>query len=96
MLLSWLFLSVRYLLPHILGVAACMVGISLIILADAQSGRGAQGGQDRLLGDLLCLAGALLYGAANVAEEFLVKQYDRAEYLGLVGLFGCVISGVQL
>lgn len=45
---------------------------------------------------MLCLAATILYGTANVSEEFLVKQNDRVEYLGMVGLFGCVISGVQL
>uniref|UniRef100_A0A1I7S1W7 Solute carrier family 35 member F1 n=2 Tax=Bursaphelenchus xylophilus TaxID=6326 RepID=A0A1I7S1W7_BURXY len=96
MILSWLFLSVRYLFIHLVGVSICLAGIGLIIFADSQSGRGAEGGSDRLLGDLLCLGAALFYGAANVTEEFLVKQYDRFEYLGIVGLFGCLISSVQL
>jgi solute carrier family 35 protein F1/2 len=96
MVLSWLFLSVRYLIPHLIGVGVCLVGIGMIIYADAISGKGVEGGQDRLLGDLLCLGAAVLYGIANVTEEFLVKQYDRFEYLGLVGMFGCIIAGLQL
>ncbi|KAI6198059.1 hypothetical protein M3Y94_01300100 [Aphelenchoides besseyi] len=95
MVLSWMFLSVRYLISHLVGVSICLVGIGMIIYADAVSGRGAEGGDDRVLGDVLCLAATLLYGIANVTEEFLVKQYDRFEYLGLVGMFGCVIAGVQ-
>lgn len=96
MVLSWLFLSVRYLVPHLIGVLVCLLGIGLIIYADAVSGKGSEGGQDRLLGDLLCLAAALLYGVANVTEEFLVKQYDRFEYLGMVGMFGSVIASIQM
>jgi solute carrier family 35 protein F1/2 len=96
MVLSYLFLSVRYLISHLVGVSVCLVGIGLIIYADAVSGKGAEGGQDRLLGDLLCLGAALLYGVANVTEEFLVKQYDRFEYLGMIGLFGSIIASIQV
>lgn len=96
MVLSWLFLSVRYLIPHLIGVFVCLIGIGLIIYADAVSGKGSEGGHDRLLGDLLCLAAAILYGIANVTEEFLVKQYDRFEYLGIVGLFGTLIACIQM
>ncbi|KAI6230157.1 PKS-AT domain-containing protein [Aphelenchoides fujianensis] len=95
MTLSWLFLAVRYLLSHLIGVSVCLVGIGLIIYADAISGRGTEGGENRVLGDVLCLCAALLYGVANVSEEFLVKQYDRIEYLGVIGLFGCIIAGIQ-
>jgi solute carrier family 35 protein F1/2 len=95
MVLSYLFLSVRYLISHLVGVSVCLIGIGLVIYADVLSGKGAEGGQDRLLGDLLCLGAALLYGVANVTEEFLVKQYDRFEYLGLVGLFGSIIACIQ-
>ncbi|KAI1728791.1 solute carrier family 35 domain-containing protein [Ditylenchus destructor] len=96
MVLSWLFLNVRYMMSHITGVALCLIGIALIIGTDASSGRGLEGGSHRILGDILCLFATLLYGISNVSEEFLVKQNDRVEYLGLVGLFGAIISGIQL
>ncbi|KAI6183221.1 Solute carrier family 35 member F2 [Aphelenchoides bicaudatus] len=96
MVLSYLFLSVRYLISHLVGVSVCLVGIGLIIYADVVSGKGAEGGQERLIGDVLCLAAAFLYGIANVTEEFLVKQYDRFEYLGMVGLFGSIITCLQV
>lgn len=53
-------------------------------------------GNNKAVGDMLCLGGALLYAVANVSEEFLVKQYSRMEYLGMIGLFGVLISGVQM
>jgi len=53
-------------------------------------------GSNTLIGDVLCLSGAALYGISNVAEEFLVKKFSRIEYLGMIGLFGSLISGVQL
>ncbi|VBB30061.1 unnamed protein product, partial [Acanthocheilonema viteae] len=43
LLLSWLFLSTRYLLTHIIGVGICLVGIAVLIWADALEGKGASG-----------------------------------------------------
>ncbi|KAJ1349111.1 hypothetical protein KIN20_004562 [Parelaphostrongylus tenuis] len=96
LLLSWLFLSVRYLISHIIGVCICLIGIACLIWADILDGKGSIGGNNRLVGDMLCLGGSLLYSIANVSEEFLVKQHSRVEYLGMVGLFGSLISGIQL
>ncbi|EFO84674.1 hypothetical protein CRE_03865 [Caenorhabditis remanei] len=93
--LSWLFLSVRYLASHILGVTICLIGIACVIWADALGDKGAEGGSNKVLGDVLCLAAAMMYAVCNVAEEFLVKQHSRTEYLGMLGLFGCIVSGVQ-
>ena len=53
-------------------------------------------GAERLLGDMLCLGGATLYGISNVAQEYVVKTYDSVEFLGMMGLFGSLINGVQL
>lgn len=87
------------------------MGISCVIFADAVDGKGSGGlnwkktnfwdrkifpGSNRALGDVLCLAATVLYAICNVTEEFLVKQYNRMEYLGMIGLFGSLISGVQL
>ncbi|KAK6730577.1 hypothetical protein RB195_007190 [Necator americanus] len=96
LLLSWLFLSVRYLISHIIGVCVCLIGIACLIWADILGEKGSIGGNHRVIGDLLCLGGSILYATANVSEEFLVKQHSRMEYLGMVGLFGSLISGVQL
>ncbi|KAK0425610.1 hypothetical protein QR680_009288 [Steinernema hermaphroditum] len=97
MVLSWLFLSVRYLTSHVVGVAVCLVGIACVIVSDVLTGKGLDGGSDRFLGDMLCVFGSFLYAIANVAEEYLIKQNNsRVEYLGMVGLFGSIISGIQL
>ncbi|KAM3721764.1 Solute carrier family 35 member [Dirofilaria immitis] len=95
LLLSWLFLSTRYLLTHIIGVGICLLGITVLIWADALEGKEGSG-DNRVLGDILCLTGSILYAVSNVGEEFLVKQNSRLEYLGMVGLFGSIISGIQL
>ncbi|OWK00212.1 hypothetical protein Celaphus_00019324 [Cervus elaphus hippelaphus] len=49
-----------------------------------------------LIGDILVLLGASLYAVSNVCEEYIVKKLSRQEFLGMVGLFGTIISGIQL
>ena len=46
MLLSWLFLSVRYLISHIVGVCVCLVGIACLIWADILDEKGDTGGKN--------------------------------------------------
>lgn len=72
-----------------------MIGLSFVIYADATSEE--QGsGSNPLLGDVMCVASTFLYAISNVAQEFLIKEHDRFEYLGFIGFFGSIISGVQL
>jgi len=51
---------------------------------------------DILLGDGLVLVSATLYAISNVCQEYTVKNLSRVEFLGMVGLFGSIISGIQL
>lgn len=53
-------------------------------------------GSDVLIGDIMVLLGASLYAISNVCEEYIVKKLSRQEFLGMVGLFGTIISGIQL
>lgn len=52
-------------------------------------------GRNQLLGDMLCLGGALLFAVVSVAQDLVVKTLDWVEYLGMVGLFGSILSTVQ-
>ncbi|KAJ8410808.1 hypothetical protein AAFF_G00187650 [Aldrovandia affinis] len=49
-----------------------------------------------LLGDGLVLISATLYAISNVCQEYTVKNCSRVEFLGMVGLFGTLISTIQL
>ncbi len=53
-------------------------------------------GKNQAIGDVLVLCGAILYGISNVAQEFVVKNFSRVEYLGMIGLFGSIISAIQM
>eukprot|EP01135_Chromosphaera_perkinsii_P000825 Nk52_evm113s151 gene=Nk52_evmTU113s151 len=93
-MLSVIFLHIRYLWPHYLGVFLCVCGIISIALNDyfyVDNGEAS----NMLLGDIFCLAGAVLYGVNNVAQEYLVKKFDLVEYLGFLGIFGTIVCGTQ-
>ncbi|XP_022249110.1 solute carrier family 35 member F2-like [Limulus polyphemus] len=94
--LSWLALKVRYKIVHILGVGVALLGVGCVVWADAEKDKGNQIASNRLLGDMLCLGGASLIGVSNVAEEYAIKTYNKVEFLGMLGLFGSVVNGLQL
>ena len=97
LVLSRLFLKVQYTRLHLVGALVCVVGMGGIIAADAVSAgdENATVGKDPLLGDILCVIAAFLYACSNVGEEYAVKALDSNHFLGLLGLWGTVINGVQ-
>ncbi|ELU05103.1 hypothetical protein CAPTEDRAFT_143259 [Capitella teleta] len=95
LLLSWLFLRARYKLIHFGGVALCLLGVGALVLADVFVGKNSSNATNVLLGDVLVLLGAALYGVSNVGQEFVVRSFDRVEFLGSIGFFGCIINGIQ-
>jgi solute carrier family 35, member F1/2 len=44
------------------------------------------------LGDCFAVAAALFYGIGDALGEFWIKHVDRKEYLGMIGLFGCLYT----
>jgi len=44
----------------------------------------------------MSLGGAFLYGLSGVAEEFVVRTFDWIEFLGMTGLFGSFICGLEM
>merc|ERR1712002_323599 len=96
MVLSWLVLKVRFRLSHIIGIFLCLAGVGALVGADVILDRYKGEGTNKLLGDILCLAGAMLYGISNVGQEFVVRNYNNFEFLGMIGMFGSAISGIQL
>uniref|UniRef100_U3JCH9 Solute carrier family 35 member F2 n=1 Tax=Ficedula albicollis TaxID=59894 RepID=U3JCH9_FICAL len=96
MALSWFLLGARYKLIHFLAVAICLLGVGTMVGADILAGRPEGEGSDVVIGDVLVLLAASLYAISNVSEEYIVKNLSRVEFLGMVGLFGTIISGLQL
>ncbi|KAM9319828.1 solute carrier family 35 member F2-like [Gastrophryne carolinensis] len=96
MVLSWFILRSRYRLIHYIAVVVCLLGVGTMVGADVLSGRESGKASDMLIGDLLVILGACLYAVSNITEEYVVKNLTREEFLGMLGLFGIFVSGIQL
>ncbi|XP_014839758.1 PREDICTED: solute carrier family 35 member F2-like [Poecilia mexicana] len=96
MILSWWILKTRYRLTHYVAVCLCLLGVGAMVGADLLAGRDQGSTSNILLGDGLVLLSAALYAVSNVSQEYTVKNLSRVEFLGMIGLFGTVISTVQM
>ncbi|XP_021655810.2 uncharacterized protein LOC110646620 isoform X2 [Hevea brasiliensis] len=92
--LTWFFLGTRYSIWQLFGAAICVLGLGLVLLSDA--GVGGEGGSKPLLGDSLVIAGTLFFAFSNVGEEFCVKNKNRVEVVSMLGLYGMLVSLVEL
>ncbi|XP_056161433.1 uncharacterized protein LOC115688565 isoform X2 [Syzygium oleosum] len=95
MLLTWLFLSTKYRFKKIAGVLVCVAGLVMVVFSDVHAGDRSAGSSPRK-GDALVIAGATLYAVSNVSEEYLVKNANRVELMSMLGLFGAIISAIQI
>ncbi|XP_056613157.1 solute carrier family 35 member F2 [Triplophysa dalaica] len=96
MILSWFFLKTRYRITHFVSVCICLAGVGAMVGADILAGQDQGSTSNILLGDGLVLVSSTLYAISNVCQEYTVKNLSRVEFLGMIGLFGMVISGIQL
>ena len=99
-LTSTLFLSVKYKIEHVMGIALSLTGIIVLLLVDVKDenpfGTLVGSEQKRLIGDCLVLLASIFYGISNVSTEVLTRKYGLAEFLGMHQLFAVLISGTQV
>lgn len=95
MAISHYFLGHRYMWKHYLGAFVCVLGIIVLVIADWVESGVAAGAKNALLGDVLVLVGATLYAVSNSGQEHMVSYRPRAEYMGLIGVFGTIFGGIQ-
>lgn len=95
--ISFLFLKVRYHITQIAGIVICIGGMGVLIASDHITGT--NGGDissgNQLKGDLFALLGASFYGLTNTAEEYFVSKRPVYEVLGQLSFYACIIDGVQ-
>ena len=99
MLISYCFLRVRYTALHYTAALVCLSGMGLLILSDQLRQLREQdspAARDQLIGDLLVLLGCACYAVSNLGQERIVKQNHRIEWLAMLGLFGTLLSLVQM
>ncbi|KAI4197783.1 MAG: hypothetical protein LQ350_005688 [Teloschistes chrysophthalmus] len=98
-IISFLFLHVRYHITQIAGILICIGGVGILIASDHITGASnplnpiSKG--DQVKGDLFALLGAACYGLSNVAEEFLVSKRPLYEVIGQLGFWGMIWNGAQ-
>jgi len=109
MFCSKILLKRQYRKCHLLGAFICLVGVGLNLMSDYQKSEENPEQMDdindqteekeypqRLMGDLFAILGGLLVGLIDVLIEMLVKDFGGTnEYIGMVGLFGFVLSILQ-
>uniref|UniRef100_A0A1B0GM46 EamA domain-containing protein n=1 Tax=Phlebotomus papatasi TaxID=29031 RepID=A0A1B0GM46_PHLPP len=93
--LSCLTLGVRFRFVHILGVCMCLMSVGCLVFAGVGNTKVAND-HSQLIGDMLCLGGAVLFSVVVVLQELVVKTLDCVEYLGMLGLSGSIICGLQM
>lgn len=94
-IISFLFLKVRYQWTQILGILICMGGMGLLIASDHITGSNGGDAVSPVKGDLFMLLGASFYGCSNVYEEFFVSKRPLYEVVGQLGFWGMLINGTQ-
>ena len=105
MLFSKMLLGKSFRAHHIMGVILCVFGGFLTIWSDLDN-RDTTNDSDTdttaygrrwgiNLGDLLATTAALLYGLGDAVSEYSIKHIDRMELLGMMGLFGMILTGLQ-
>jgi len=94
-IISFLFLKVRYRITQILGIIVCCGGMGVLLASDYINGSPVGGLPTQVKGDLFMLLGATMYGFSNVAEEFLVSKKPLFEVIGQLAFWGMLINGTQ-
>lgn len=91
-LLTLFFLGTKYNLRHLAGIVFCLAGNVVAVYSDIRAGTST----NPLIGDILCIAGAILYSLSNVGAEKYLKEVSQVEYLTFLGFWGTLISLLQI
>ncbi|KAK9450661.1 uncharacterized protein V1518DRAFT_411371 [Limtongia smithiae] len=93
-ILSFVFLKVRYHWSQYLGIVVCIAGMVLVVIGDLLTDKNYDA-VAVVKGDMFVLLGATFYGISNTLEEFLVSERPIYEVLGQMGFWGMIINGTQ-
>ena len=76
---------------HCVGVLLTVLGSALTIWVDHKKDSSSAHSN---IGDVLAVLAALLNGFQDVVAEYCIKNVDKSEYLGMLGLFGALFTGI--
>jgi len=95
MVLSFLFMKVRYGPLQIVGILVCVGGMGVLFGSDHITHANNFPAENQVKGDLFGLLGATCYGFSNALQEFLVSKQPMYEVVGMLAFWGMIINGVQ-
>ena len=96
--LSMLFLRIKYKTVHYVGVILCMCGMACSLSNDVfiktkQQEKQEHGVSSILIGDLFSVLCGFCFALSNILQEFIVRDMqDGFHYLGWLGVFGTCIT----
>lgn len=93
-IISFVFLKVRYHITQYLGVFVACGGMGLLIASDYLRGANYPAA-NQLKGDLFALLASSIYAFSNLFEEYMVSKRPMYEVIGQMGFWGMLINGVQ-
>lgn len=97
---SYILFKRKYTTRHIVGAFICLVGLALMVISDLYNSDFVDPGNayatNKAWGDGLVLLGTICYATSNLAQEYIVKEYNMVEFWAMLGVWGTVISGIQL
>jgi solute carrier family 35, member F1/2 len=100
MVASRYILARTFRLPHFIGVCLCLLGGTLTVWMDVGKAASTEDTEPShphsYIGDMLAIAAAMLYGLGDTIGEYSIKHIDRVEYLGMLGLFGAILTCLSL
>ncbi|XQJ28651.1 Eukaryotic protein of unknown function (DUF914), putative [Leishmania guyanensis] len=73
LVLSFFILRMKFAVTHVVGGVIAIGGLAFLIALDADGLSRSEGGNQEVLGDILCLISSLLYATSNVLTEWFVK-----------------------
>eukprot|EP00977_Amphora_coffeiformis_P004022 scaffold804_cov165-Amphora_coffeaeformis.AAC.1 len=79
---------------HYVGVLLCVIGGGLTVWADFDKQSDSSSDHHSYIGDMLAVVAAFIYGLGDVISEYCVKNVDRYELLGMLGLYGAIFTGL--
>ncbi|KAH9640666.1 hypothetical protein HF086_010544 [Spodoptera exigua] len=78
---------------HVAGATMGLMAVVCVVWADVEGAP--TDGKNQLVGDMLCLAGSLLYAMVTVLQEMMLDTLSCSDYLAFLGLIGSIVSCTQ-
>lgn len=91
---AWIYMRPRYHWTQILGILVCIGGLGMLVASDHITEKDYPA-VSLVKGDIFMIVGASLYGFTNATEEFFVRRSPLYEVVGMLGMWGMIINGIQ-